>query len=375
LKKYIWLAALAALGGCASAPCTMQPAREPLKPAYGGELGAALNTLLAEPYDDTRAIEVVYATNRAPGKDAAGCSDQTYGVDFSSAVSYGVCRVNVPKRHKVGGFEPAPDPRADPHKYFRVLGHARFQPEELPARLDPAGSGLLVFVHGFNVKFDEAVLRAAQIAYDLKFQGKVVLYTWPAGPKDGMFGGTLINKTYEFNKGNAARSVPLAADFFRAVADAGGEAHVLVHSMGHQVVVPALGSVSQEKGRRFLGELLLNAPDIDLNAFTASAPALRNAARRVTVYCSYNDNAIAASEVFNKGRRLGGCELVNGVDVINVGEIDAPALGVGGLGHGYYAGRPILTDIFETLLGIDAGRRLFVRKSEINSTGNYYLRP
>jgi esterase/lipase superfamily enzyme len=293
-------------------------------------------------------------------------------VDFSSQTSYGACRINVPKRHKVGGFEPAPDPRADPHKYFRVLGHTRFGAEELALRLAPGEGGLMVFVHGFNVKFDEAVLRAAQIAYDLKFQGKVALFSWPAGAQSGL---SLINRTYDFNKANAARSVPAATGFFRALAGLDAAPHLMVHSMGHQVVVPALAAVSTETGRRFIGELVLNAPDIQLSAFTGAAPALRAAARRVTVYCSYNDNAIAASEMYNKGRRMGGCEQVDGVDMINVGEIDAPALGIGGLGHGYYASRPILTDVFQVLLGINAGQRQFVRRSEVNSTENYYLRP
>ena len=71
---------------------------------------------------------------------------------------------------------------------------------------------------------------------------------------------------------------------------------------------------------------------------------------------------------------MGGCERAAGADVINVGEIDAPALGIGGLGHGYYASRPILTDIFQVLLGIDAQNRLFVRRAEINSTQDYFLR-
>ena len=61
-----------------------------------------------------------------------------------------------------------------------------------------------------------------------------------------------------------------------------------------------------------------------------------------------------------------------GVDIINVGEIDASALG---LGHGYYASRPILTDIFQTLLGISADHRLFIRKSEPSGAEDFFLRP
>ena len=45
----------------------------------------------------------------------------------------------------------------------------------------------LVFVHGFNVRYQEAVLRAAQINYDLKYQGPIILFSWPAGAGDGFF--------------------------------------------------------------------------------------------------------------------------------------------------------------------------------------------
>ena len=38
----------------------------------------------------------------------------------------------------------------------------------------------LVFVHGFNTTFDNALFRTAQIAYDLKFDGAPFVYSWPS---------------------------------------------------------------------------------------------------------------------------------------------------------------------------------------------------
>ncbi|MDO8804309.1 MAG: alpha/beta hydrolase [Elusimicrobiota bacterium] len=363
-----------ALGGCA-ATVIVPPPLVPAPLAYGGGYGEGLNPLFSDAFDDTRAVDVVYVTNRAPGSDMTGCDKNTYGVELSTQVSYGVCRLNVPKRHSVGGFETAPNPRADPHRYFRVLAHTPLTQEALRLQLSQGRPDILVFVHGFNVKFEDTVLRAAQIAYDLKFQGQVVLFSWPAGAAPGMFGNTFISRTYAQNKANAEGSVGTATDFFKLLAGLDKTSYVMVHSMGHQLAIPALAAASSETGKRFIGELVLNAPDMPIRDFASAVPALKNAARRITVYCSYNDNAIAASEMYNKGRRMGGCELVDGVDMVNVGEIDAPALGIGGLGHGYYASRPILTDVFQLLLGLDAGSRQFIRKSETNSTENYYLRP
>ena len=101
---------------------------------------------------------------------------------------------------------------------------------------------------------------------------------------------------------------------------------------------------------------------------------LRSTSRRITLYCSYNDNAIAVSEVYNNNKRLGACALIDNIDSINVSQLDAPTMGMG-LGHGYYSSRPILSDVFQVLLGLDAEKRLFIRKSEPNSTEKYFLRP
>ena len=358
-------------------PSTPTAAAVPQR-AYGGESSrSAMNTLMQQPFSDTQEIDILYATNRTPGSDLSECDYAAYGVEPSARMSYGLCRVSVPKRHGVGGFEKAPNPRADPHKYFRSTLHEPLDENGFKERLKAkAPSDILVFMHGFNVKYEEAVLRSAQIAYDLKFQGPVVLFTWPAGSGTGLLDGTLINRTYDVNKANAANSLPQAAAFFRMLMDLGLTSHVMVHSMGHQVALPALAqAAAAPDAHRFIGELVLNAPDIPLKDFQRLAPKVRKLAERITVYCSYNDNAIAASESYNKGRRMGGCERVDGVDVVNVGEIDAPAMGIVGLGHSYYSSRPILTDLFQLLLGMDAERRLFIRKSEPGGTENFYLRP
>jgi len=366
--------------GCAAnrvAPAPPQPASVRPQRVFAPEnIRKALNELMKESYSDTQAVDVLYVTNRAAVGDAAECNDDSFGVDRSSTVFFGVCRLNVAKRHGVGGFEVAPHPRSDPHKYFRVMSQANLDENGFKDfLLQKRPADVLVFIHGFNVKFQEAVLRAAQIAYDLKFQGPVVLFSWPAGAGSGMLDSALINRTYESNRLNAANSIDRAAAFFKTLAGLGMTTHILVHSMGHQVVLPALGKAAPSIEHPFIGELILNAPDIPVRDFQNLAPKIKTLADRVTVYCSYNDNAIAASETYNKNRRLGGCERTAGIDVINVGEIDAPALGIGGLGHGYYASRPILTDIYQVLLGIEAEKRLFIRKSEPNSTEDFYLRP
>jgi esterase/lipase superfamily enzyme len=122
-------------------------------------------------------------------------------------------------------------------------------------------------------------------------------------------------------------------------------------------------------------ELILNAPDFATEEFKTMLPAFRRIAARTTIYCSPSDNALAASTRVNGNARLGSCTLVEGVDTIDVSEVDRPVLGVGGLGHGYYAGRPIIGDVSQLLLGMDAPRRMFIKRSVPEIQSNYKLRP
>jgi len=366
------------LAACASTPAlppgigeggSVQPVRALVSPG--------ISKYLAEPFDETQAIEVMVATNRGqPEASTFGCTNESFGIAPGTGVARGICRVNLPRLRPVGGIESDSRPRSDTHRYLKILGASAIASEsdwssELRRR---SSRGLLVFIHGFNVKFEEAVYRAAQIAYDLKFQGGVLLLSWPAGPSSGFLESTRLSKTYSSNQESARASIEPFTQLLKQVLALQVPVYLTIHSMGHQVALPALAAL-EPPGMPLIEELFLNAPDFPAAEFEGVAQRLRQLARRITLYCSSQDNAMVASELKNSNRRLGACERFDGVDVINVGEVDTPALGIGGLGHGYYASRAVLTDIFQAILGVEARRRLFIRAAEPNAPENYFLRP
>jgi len=92
---------------------------------------------------------------------------------------------------------------------------------------------LFVFVHGFNVTFDDAAYRTAQIAYDLGFKGVPVFFSWPSQ-------GSVHEYTYD--EANVEWSSRHLRDFLRQLADKSGakRIHLVAHSMGNRALTLAM---------------------------------------------------------------------------------------------------------------------------------------
>jgi esterase/lipase superfamily enzyme len=324
-----------------------------------------------------RSINILVATNRKIKSNLFGCTNQFFGIAPEEGGIYrlGACKINVPKDHTTGEIEYNADPRSNSHQFFKIVGAKSIFDQDFIENLKKTKRIPLVFVHGFNVKYQEAILRASQLAYDLKYQGPVVVFTWPAGANEGFIDEKMINKTYEFNQKNAATSVNIFKGFLKKFFDNDIPVNLMVHSMGHQVVIPALSELGKmgpiDSNKQYINELILNAPDYEVMDFLSRVGDVKNISRRITLYCSYNDKTMIASNSFNKNDRLGACATVDGVDTINVSAIDDHTFG---LGHSYYSSRAVLTDVFQVLFGIDVEKRLFIKKSWPNGAEKYFLR-
>ena len=114
----------------------------------------------------------------------------TLDADFKD-FSFGKVAVTIPKQRQPGelnlpsawAFAGEPDST----RYLVLRSVEEGSREALFKELNEAGantdSTLLLFVHGFNVSFSEAAMRTAQLAHDLQFPGKVMLYGWPSAAK------------------------------------------------------------------------------------------------------------------------------------------------------------------------------------------------
>src|SRR5436305_4852805 len=249
-------------------------------------------------------VKVFYGTDRLP--TGSRVPAQYFGADRSrsSDLHLGLCRVTIPAIHRPGEIEQPSiwklEFTPDPAKHMILLAvdplaKATFFRQMSGALEKTRKREVLVFVHGFNVAFADAVLRTAQMAYDLHLDGVPVLYSWPSQ-------ASLARYTVDEN--NAEWTVPHLEAFLDDIRDVAARSgahsiYLIAHSMGNRPLTWALQRIAAKLGagaRPPFQEILLTAPDIDAGVFAELAQQLRRAADRVSLSASSKDRALTASK-------------------------------------------------------------------------------
>ena len=203
---------------------------------------------------------------------------------------------------------------------------------------------VLLFVHGYNIGFDDAVKRTAQIAYDLNFEGLPALFSWPSE-------GSLPK--YTIDETNVTWSRPRFAEFLSLVREnlGAGTVHIIAHSMGNRLVAETIASMTAPLATHgtCIRQIVFAAPDIDAATFAQLAKAFHKKAERFTLYASSEDRALKASKIIHKYPRAGESGL-SLVVVDSVDTIDATAVDTSFVGHSYYGdNRSVLADLFDLI--------------------------
>lgn len=235
----------------------------------------------------------------------------------------------------------------------RVLEAAPFgaQAKALMARAKLYPKSALVFVHGFNVEFDEAVKRAAQLARDLNYDGAVFVYAWPSQ-------GTVFR--YGTDRNLADHAVDRFVEFLGHVEQATGAAKInlIAHSMGNRVLLPALAKIAadpQSKVRPKVREVILAAPAVPQADFTNWLDTLsKHGIRRFTLYASSADKAMWAGWLRESATSLAGYASSGvplwhpSVQSIDISKASEP--GLLQLNHDVFASNPVMSEDIRQVL-------------------------
>jgi esterase/lipase superfamily enzyme len=159
---------------------------------------------------------------------------------------------------------------------------------------------VLVFIHGFNNRFDDAVFRFAQIVHDAGTPVVPVLFTWPSRGSVLAYGYDRESNTYSRNALESTLKT-LASD------PAVGEISILAHSMGNLVTLEALRQMAIRDGRIApkIRNVLLAAPDVDVDLFREAILDMGKSRPGFTLFVSQDDRALAISRRIWGDVRLG----------------------------------------------------------------------
>ena len=307
--------------------------------------------------DGFATVRVFYGTDRAPtGKPKAS---NFYGNERGE-LEVGYLDVSIPETHKYGELETSSRWSVFAHsmgdeelkrKYILLLkvvalGQESFN-EQLQQHVESSPSNdILLFVHGYNSSFEDAARRAAQLAYDLDFDGTPMMYSWPSQAS---------TMSYTVDEAVVRLSGRRMARFLREIVEEAGadRIHLIAHSMGNRALVEALERLAAEQhgeaSEPMFGQIVFTAPDVDRDFFVEAVQGLRGSAERITLYASENDLALRSSAVLHGAPRAGlagkGIVSAAGIDTIDMSDIDADLLG-----HGYFAANEgAIFDLFRLL--------------------------
>ena len=326
--------------------------------------------------------KIYFVTNRKPNRKV---KPTNFGKDFSddgvANLRYGYAEVSGSKLNKyklsVADELLVLDKERQRVDSSAVFG-SHFIMESVRNEMTNNKCDTLVYIHGYNVTFKEALTASARLAANMRSHDggngvNVVLFSWPSD------GSAMPYLAYASDRQDAAPSGPAFARAFLKMADflrgstpdeeCQQKIHLLAHSMGNYVLRHAVQEIrSNYAGRppRVFDQVFMMAADEDDDTFEHDykLALLPRLGRRVNVYFNHGDVALQISDK-TKGNpdRLGtdGPRLPQQVPA-KVTQVDCTPVVSGTVEHSYYLdSQRVVADMLLVLAGIPSdeisGRR------------------
>ena len=251
-------------------------------------------------------VPVLVATKRS--------RSTTDGVMFDSRrgeeMSYASVTVSIPPdvARKTGEVQWPTSLPGDPRQSFVTVSANHLDKQSFVSDLSAASKRnergkVLVFVHGFNNRFDQSVYRFAQITHDSRAPAIPVLFSWPSRGVVGL-------RAYQDDLESANDSRDAIEQLLDTI---GGnvnvkEVTILCHSMGCFPTLEALHSKALHAGRigNKVKNVMLIAPDVDINLFRTQMREMGSARPRFALFVSQDDRALGLSgSIWGGATRLG----------------------------------------------------------------------
>ncbi|UVK36537.1 alpha/beta hydrolase [Mesorhizobium sp. AR10] len=206
---------------------------------------------------------------------------------------------------------------------------------------------VLVFIHGFNNRFEDSLYRFAQIAHDTGTNSAPILVTWPSR-------GSTLAYGYDRESTNYTRDALETLFQYLAHDREVKEVSILAHSMGNWLALESLRQMAIRNGglpTKFKN-VMLAAPDVDVDVFRTQIADMGKQHPQFTLFVSQDDRALAFSRrVWGNIPRLGSIDpelapykeelASNNVTVIDLTKVKSGD----SLNHGKFASSPQIVQL------------------------------
>jgi len=276
------------------------------------------------------------------------------GFRSEDTIAYGVAEVSIPHIHREGKLErPWLWPtrtKGNPNKHIVVHSNelmaldawftsAKEYLGNQGIGQDPSKKEGLLFIHGYNVGFDAALWRAAQLCHDLRFPGLMLCFSWASLGTPG--GYPADEATVEWSASNLRQYLMDVTEQLGLSA-----LHIVAHSMGNRALLSVLENWKHKPDTTPIHQIILAAPDVDTSRFRQFGQVF-DTFEQVTLYASRNDRAIAASRFVHSYPRAGDANPPLVMSSLATVDVSAAGKDMFGLGHGYIANvSKVFRDLF-----------------------------
>ena len=276
------------LAGCAGVPrTTLEPVAETVPGAHR--------------------VEMLVATTRAPSK----VPGEIFSGRRGENVSFDEIVVSVPPDsvRKPGQVIYPPQNPGDPATQFVTQ---KIEPLALSGairwyeRVAGPKKRVIIFVHGFNNTYEDAVFRFAQIVTDLPIEAAPVLFTWPSG-------GSVFDYLYDRDSANYSRDELETMIEQVTASPEVKDVTIMAHSMGGWLAMEAVRQLAIRHGGKLpkkLSNIILASPDIDVDVFVKQLQQIGKASQRITIFTATDDVALDVSRrIAGSSQRLGAIDI------------------------------------------------------------------
>lgn len=292
--------------------------------------------------NDTSRVDMLVATTRKPAADPG----ELYSGERGTAISFNNLTVSIPpdERRKVGEIQWPKRVPPDPEKEFAVLKDEKVSSEQQALnwfrKNRNAKRQVIIFVHGFNNTYADAVFRFAQITHDAGTDAAPILFTWPSR-------ASVLGYFYDKESTNYSRRALEDLIIQAARSPDVGDITILAHSMGTWLTAEALRGIAMREKTipSKVRNVVLASPDIDVDVFRRQLIEMGPTRPQFTIFASTRDRALEVSRWMSGGvNRVGGVDTAPytgmlkqlGITVIDTSTVRSKDA----LGHNAFADSP-----------------------------------